>query len=427
MCFVVEVFLEVVKVREITVGRHTFICTASKLAVHMPDDSKSRSRVMTSRRRLLQTVGVAGSLSLAGCSGSVPGQEKTTEGSDNIDLGKIVPDKLVSKGPHGNEPVSVDQLKLTDSEVKEVKNGDFTVAVVYHYLKTDWTRLHRSGLEYQLRQLGFNIEGVYGASFEASKQVDILNTLAQKSGEIDGVISLPVDTVATSDAYKNVSENDIAVVFQGNVPEGFKHPRDYAGMVTVDNQALGMVSARLLHAYAGSGPVGKIEFSSPFYVVDEREKGAKQVFKNKEVDVAATNSFSDPSKVYGLAQNMLTANPDLKGMWTPWAQPPGMQVVRAAEAANKKDFAITSIDLGERQSVKMAKEGFMKGLAVGDPYRLGVNNANMMAKTLIGKETPAYASINVNAVIRRNLCDSYSKILNSAPPESVTKHYEEGC
>ena len=383
-------------------------------------DTGSNSNVK--RRNFIKALGASGFI--AGTSGSALAQETTTTGQ-GIDLDAIEPNDLVGKGPNGNDPVPAEQVSLSDSQVQKLKQGNYTVAIVFHYLKTAWTRLQRRGLTNRLNELGINVEGVYGAEFDAAKQVNILNTLASKADSLDAVISIPVDQVATADAYQNLANKGVKLVFMDNVPEGFSHPEDYAGAVAADNKGNGLIAGRILAKLVGQGSVGLIMHDAPFYVTNEREQGVKQALKNASgIEIAATNGFTNPDKVFGLAQNMLTANPDLDGIFAIWGAPPAMQVVSAANASNRSPI-ITTIDLGSRVALNMAKGGLIKGLGAQQPYDQGVTEANMAGNAILGAKTPPYVAVQSLAVMRKNLLKAYRSVFHQEPPQKITKHYDQ--
>ncbi|WP_157572973.1 substrate-binding domain-containing protein [Halogranum rubrum] len=313
-------------------------------------------------------------------------------------------------------------MSLSDEQVAKVKDGNFNVEVVFHYKGDTWVTLQREAIKKRTKELGMNITGIHYPDFDPETQSNVLQTVAQKDN-VDGVFSIPVDTAATVDAYREVSEAGKKLVFMDNIPDGFKHPSDYAGLVAADNRAMGTISGRMMETLVDSGKIIVIKFDVPFYVVDEREKGFTNVLKSNDNYELKEYGFTDSGKVLSLAQNALTANPDAAGLWAPWVSPPGAQAIQALNEQNM-DIPVTSCDLGTRSAVLLAEDTPLKGVGSQQPFQQGITEVNMMAHALIGNETSPYVGVPSPAVAEQNLLEMYPKILRKEPPEEVTKHFE---
>ncbi|WP_175501568.1 substrate-binding domain-containing protein [Halogeometricum limi] len=316
----------------------------------------------------------------------------------------------------------MDSVSLTDEQVSKVEEGEFNVEIVFHYKGDTWVRLQREAIKNRTEELGMNITGIHYPDFDPEKQSNILQTVAQKD-DVDGVFSIPVDTAATVDAYREVAEAGKQLVFMDNVPEGFEHPGDYAGLVAADNRAMGTIGGRMMETLVDSGKIIVLEFDVPFYVVDERETGFKSVLKGNDDYQLETFGFTEPGNTLQLAQDALTANPDAAGLWAPWVDPPGAQAIQAIREQGM-DIPVTSCDLGERSAVLMAEQSPLQGVGSQQPYQQGLTEVDMMAHALLGNETPPYIGVPSPAISRENLLDMYEKILQKQPPETVTEHFE---
>lgn len=381
----------------------------------------SRLNSSTSRRRFLELSSGATLAGLSGCvtTGRSPQAAEFKTNPASIDLNKVKPNGLAGEGPNGHEPVSPNKLNISRSQRQKLKRGNYTVAIVFHYLKTAWVRLQRRGLTTQFKELGVNIEGIYGSNSNVEKQSNILTTLASKSS-LDAIVSIPVDQVATAGAYREVAQSGIDIVFMDNVPKGFQYPDDYVGLVAADNRGNGLIAGRILAKLVGEGKIGMIMHDVPFYVTGEREQGALQALNEAKNIEIVKRGFIDANNVYSIAQNMLTANPRMKGMFAIWGAPPGVQAVAAAE----DNIAITTIDLGSRTAQNMAQGGRIKGIGAQRPYDQGVAEATLAAQAMLGNRTPAYVAAPSLAVMRQNLLKAYRKVFHKKPPEEITKYFE---
>ncbi|MBV0926424.1 substrate-binding domain-containing protein [Halomicroarcula limicola] len=388
------------------------------------------------RRKFLQRIGATGvGIGIAGCSGDgSDGGDGTTDSgggstsgstaSDGplFDLDAIDPKGLVGQGPNGTEASPPKSVALSDSEVSEVKNQEFNVEIVFHYKGDTWVRLQREAIKKRAGELGMNITGIHYPDFSPEKQSNVLQTVAEKDN-VDGVFSIPTDTAATTDAYQAVLDAGKELVFMDNVPEGFQHPSDYAGLVAADNRGMGTIGGRMMTELVDSGKIIFLTYDVPFYVVDERETGAKQVLEESGNYQLEQYGFTDTGKVLQVAQDALTANPDAAGLWAPWVDAPGAQAIQAIRQQSA-DIPVTSCDLGTRSAVLMAERSPLKGVGSQQPYAQGLTEVDMMAKAFLGKETPPYIGLPSPPVARQNLLEMYPKILKEEPPEKVTKHFE---
>lgn len=374
------------------------------------------------RRSFIKASGGSIALGLAGC--LTDGGSGSSGAEADFDPNELVPDQVMSEGPLGDEGVPADEVTLSSDQEDAVADEDLTVSVVFHFLGDDWSLVTRDGVENRLDELGIELDSIHNPEFDAAEQSNIIETLASREDELDAVISLPVDVQATANAFGELAESDIEIGLISNVPEGFSHPGNYVGSVSGDDYALGLIEGRMLKRLTDGNQLGMIEYDASFYVTDERQAGAREALEeDDDVEVMATNSFTDGGKTFDLAQNMLTANPDMDGLWTPWAQPIGMNAVRAAEE-HDGDVTITSIDLGEEQAENMAAGGPMQGLAVDNPYLIGETVVDMTVQALLGNDTPPFVAVGANAVIRNNLLEKYEEIMREEPPSSVTQHFD---
>jgi ribose transport system substrate-binding protein len=313
---------------------------------------------------------------------------------------------------------------MSSDQISTVRDEGMTVSVVFQYLKSDWVRLVRKGMQSMFVDLETNVEGVYGVDFQADQQVSLLETLASKADQLDAAIIYPVDPTAVVEPIRTLRDRGVEVVIITNTPPELEHGTDFAGMVTVDNYGLGLIAGRLLREMVGEGKVGMIEMEPQLYVIDERERAVKDVMDETDDIELVTNSFNDAGETFELTQNMLTANPDMQGLWSPWATPPANEAVSAINEQGADDLVHTTVDLNQQQAEIMASNGVTKGIGVGDPFGIGQNLVKMAAHAMLGNDTPAYVSVDTNAVVRENLLDMYQQTLREQAPESVTQHFD---
>ena len=333
-------------------------------------------------------------------------------------------DDLIGRGPHGEQPAYPASVELSDTQIELLQEENFCVSILFHYLKTAWTDLQLRGLKERFEEIGITVVEVKGSNFDAGIQSDILTSIDPR--EVDALVSIPVDTVATAEAYRSLANHGVDIVFMDNVPEGFTHPHDYSGMVSSDNESVGIVAGRQLHRLIGEGSVGFIKHDAPFYVTKQREIGALSVLQGSdEIDIVAETGFTSPDNVYDKAKAMLRANPDLDGLFVSWDNPPGIQAATAATDLSRDDIVITATDFTERTAEMIAENGPIRGVGAQFPYQQGIIEANMIGQALLGNQTPPYIASGSLPVCRDNLLKQYTTHYQRDPPKLLTKHFDD--
>ncbi len=346
-------------------------------------------------------------------------------------LPALQPKGIVGKGPNGEPAASPDDVKISDADAAKIKAGNngtpFKVALVFQF-SGDWPNGQTKGLTDEFGKYGVQIISNTEANFKVDKQIaNIENAIQLKP---DGMVSIPVDDVATAPAYKKVSEAGIKLIFMDNAAKGLKAPTDYQSVISADSEGNGQVAAQKLACYIPQGgTVGIVDFGITFFVTNERTKGAKDWFAANRPDIKIKmGNFTDPNQAGDVAANFLTANPDVNGVWAVWDGP--AEGVISALRAQGKNLPVTTIDLGDQAATDLASAENLKGVGAQRPYSQGVAEADAMMLTLIGKTVPAWIGVPALPVIQNSLRkgyqDSWGKPL-PPKPEAACKTNEPKC
>ena len=202
--------------------------------------------------------------------------------------------------------------------------------------------------------------------FDSAKQMaDVETTLAL---DPDIILSLPLDPVASAAAFKKASEAGVKLVFLSNLPADYKHPADYAAIVTDDLFQMGKQAADALAAsMGGKGKVGWIFHDAAYYVTNQRDNAFKTTIQNDypDMQIVAEAGISDPARAEEIANAMLLQNPDLGGIYVTWAGPAEGVLARFAANGNTTTKIVT-LDLSEPIALDMVKGG---NVAASSPMR----------------------------------------------------------
>jgi ribose transport system substrate-binding protein len=209
-----------------------------------------------------------------------------------------------------------------------------------------------------------------------------------------------------------------------NVPDGFTAGTDYASMVSADNYGNGVTSAYLLaRAMGGEGTVGLIYHEADFFVTQQRYDGFKTTIEEEfpDIEIVGEQGIAGPDfagDAQGVANAMLTRNPDLEAIWAVW-DVPAEGVLAAARETGRTDIKIATEDLGTNVAIALAKEEMVVGLGAQLPYDQGVTEARLAALSKLGEEVPAYVALSSLPVDHENVLEAWEKVYHSAPPASV--------
>src|SRR5882724_3937935 len=222
----------------------------------------------------------ASALSLAG----LDAHAQASKSCAPIDLATLGPKTIIGQGPNGEKAASVDQLQLTPDEIAKVKAGKFKVGITMQTVNLDWSQLQVQGIKDTLGKYGVEVIGVTSAEYQVDKQIaDIENTIQRKP---NGIISIPVDGVATAATYKKVSAAGIKLVFMDNVPAGLKHPEQYASMISADSQGNGAIAAQVIAScIKQGGKLGIVHFGVDYFSTNQRTKAVKDWLAKNRPDI----------------------------------------------------------------------------------------------------------------------------------------------
>jgi ribose transport system substrate-binding protein len=322
-------------------------------------------------------------------------------------------------GPNGEKATPTSALKLSASEVEELKAGNHTAALTWHQ-SSDFTTAVTSGAKDEFAKLGIEVVATTNANFDAGKQKNDIETVLAKKPSV--MLTLPVDPVATASAYRAVNRAGTELVLLSNVPEGLSHGEDYVAVVTDDLFQMGKQAAdALAAAIGGEGEIGYFFHDASYYVTNQRDQAFKKTVEANypDVEIVAEEGVADPNKAQEQANAMLVQNPDLAGVYVTFSQPPAEGVLAALRNNGNTETKLVSLDLDEPLAVDMARGGNVAALVTDKAYELGQAMARAAAYGLLGKDAPPFIVAPATTVTKTNLVEGYRESLNEDPPESV--------
>jgi ribose transport system substrate-binding protein len=335
-------------------------------------------------------------------------------------------EKILSKGPHGEQPSPASSVSLTSEELGRVRELKAKAAIVMHY-SSDWSQAQVAGLKSQFENMGIEVIAVTDAGFNPERQVAEIQTVLAQEPQI--IVSIPTDADITAAAYRKASQQGVKLVFMDNVPTGFEAGRDYVSVVSADNYGNGVASAHLMAKFLqDKGQVGLVYHAANFFVTRQRYEAFKKTITENypEITIVAEQGIREPDffkDANRAASAMLAANPNLSGIWAVWDLP-AEGVISAARAAHREDLVVTTVDLGLNVALDMARNKSIKGVGAQRPYDQGVTEALLAGYGLLGKPAPPYVALPAFPVTRENVVEAWKTIYHREAPPGLTKALE---
>lgn len=326
--------------------------------------------------------------------------------------------QVIGKGPFGERTVSPEELTISTEEAEKLRSSNYKVAISFHYGGTAWARLYENGIQNIFDKYGISIISTTDARFDPLLQVAQLEGLRLQ--QPDAIIAIPVDDEVTAKKFQSISE-EVKLIFMSNVPEGMEK-NQYASCVSVNERENGQNAALLLGNYFKNEKDVKIGFighGAQFYGTHLRDAVANEVIRTnfQNIEIVNEKYFYKIENTYEVCKEMLTANPEIKGLYISWDRPT-LEAIKALKELNREDVSIFTFDLDNEIATYLAKEEMVKGLSTQRPYQQGIAVGLATAKALLGKENYKYIGVQPYVVESKNLLKAWKDItLEPAPPE----------
>ena len=326
--------------------------------------------------------------------------------------------QVIGKGPFGERTVSPEELTISTEEAEKLRSSNYKVAISFHYGGTAWARLYENGIRNIFDKYGISIISTTDARFDPLLQVVQLEGLRLQ--QPDAIIAIPVDDEVTAKKFQSISE-EVKLIFMSNVPEGMEK-NQYASCVSVNERENGQNAALLLGNYFKNEKDVKIGFighGAQFYGTHLRDAVANEVIRTnfQNIEIVNEKYFYKIENTYEVCKEMLTANPEIKGLYISWDRPT-LEAIKALKELNREDVSIFTFDLDNEIATYLAKEEMVKGLSTQRPYQQGIAVGLATAKALLGKENYKYIGVQPYVVESKNLLKAWKDItLEPAPPE----------
>lgn len=257
----------------------------------------------------------------------------------------------------------------------------------------------KAGAEKAAKELGVQIlwRGPESETDVAGQIAIMENFIAQK---VDAIVLAPCERKALVPVVRKAQKRGIIVI----VVDSALEPDISDCFIATDNFKGGYIAGETLAKLIGfAGKVGIVQAIPGAASVQERERGFRSAIgKFPKIKVSAVlYGQSSVATAMQAAENMLTAHPDLKGIFAV-NEISGVgtaQVLRARKLANK--VKLVAFDASETE-IQALKDGVIQALIVQNPFRMGELGVRYAVLKLQGKTIPKRVDTGVTVVTKGN-------------------------
>jgi ribose transport system substrate-binding protein len=233
-----------------------------------------------------------------------------------------------------------------------------------------------------------------------SRQIEIVDSMIAR--HVDGLALAAQDHTALDGTLDRAAREGIPVtVFDSGVDS-----TNYMTFVATNNYEAGQMAARklaeLLH---GKGSIAMVLHVPGSFSTMERERGFEEATAKEFPQIQIVQKqygMSDRSKAMAAAENILTAHPNLDGIFGS-TEPSSIGTALALKSrglAGKIKFV--AFDAAEGM-IEDLKNGTIDALVAQDPFRIGYEAVRTLVDKLNGKTPPKRIDLSAHVITKADL------------------------
>ncbi|MDQ1473311.1 MAG: ribose transport system substrate-binding protein [Bryobacterales bacterium] len=241
-----------------------------------------------------------------------------------------------------------------------------------------------------------------------SRQLEIVDSMLNR--HVEGMVVAAADRTTLNASLDRAAREKIpVVVFDSGVDS-----TNYVSFVATDNFAAGKLGARKLAALLnGKGTIAMIQNAPGSASTMDRERGFKeamaQEFSGIEI-VAEQYSMSNRAKAMSAAENILTAHPQLDGLFAS-SEPSSVGAAQAIKSRNLTGkLKFVAFDSSEGL-VEDLNAGVIDALVAQDPFRMGYEAVRTVTEKLNGKTPDKKIDLSAAVITKADLDKAEVKLL----------------
>ena len=249
----------------------------------------------------------------------------------------------------------------------------------------------------------FNVEVLWNGpneETEHARQIQIVDAMVAQ--RVDALAISATDETALAAPVKRAIDAGIPVsIFDSGVAV-----KDYVTFIATDNYRAGQSAARQVAQLINSqGKVALLMHKPGGKSTVDRERGFEDVMRSEfpKIQIVARQfGMADRAKSRQVAENILTANPDLDAMFASAEA----NSIGAVQAIKSRDLSgkikLVTFDVSDAH-VEALKEGTIDVMIVQDPYRIGYEAVASLARKLNGSTPPKRIDLEARMITREDI------------------------
>jgi ribose transport system substrate-binding protein len=227
---------------------------------------------------------------------------------------------------------------------------------------------------------------------------------------VDSMVARQVDALAISATDERALVAPVERALRAGIPvtifDSGVNVEGYTSFIATDNYGAGCTAARTLAGLiGGKGKIGMVMHKPGGTSTVLRERGFEDTMAKEfpgVVIAARQYGMSDRAKSRTAAEDILTAHPELAGMFasSEASSLGAIQAIRSRGLAGK--IKLVTFDFSDTH-VEALKDGVIDVMLVQDPFRIGYEAVKSLAEKLAGRTPARRMELPVRAIVKADL------------------------
>ena len=235
---------------------------------------------------------------------------------------------------------------------------------------------------------------------DSSRQITIVENLINR--KVDGIVLAPVDEEALVGVVERAAEHGIPV----SIFDSALNSDRIVSFIATDNYSSGVMAAeRMGKILDGRGKVGVIGFMPGSASTMKRESGfvdtIEKQFPGIEV-VGVKYTMADRAKALAEAENLMTAHPDLAGLFADNESSTDGTVRAVKQRGMAGKVQIVGYDASP-ELIEELKAGTIDSIVVQNPFKMGYESTKAIGLHLRGEQPVREMDSGAHLILRENL------------------------
>jgi len=262
-----------------------------------------------------------------------------------------------------------------------------------------WQTVHAGAIK-AAREYGFEIQwNAPALEIDSSRQIEIVDSMINQ--HLAGIVLAPVDKSALVAVVERAARAGIPVAI---FDSGIDTDRFLCYVATNNLEAGRMAGRRMGEILGGKGKVGVVGFMPGSASTMQREDGftlaIRQSFPGIEI-VGVQFGMADRARSMAVAENLLTAHPDLAGIYAD-NESSAEGALQAVKTRGAKSVKLVVMDASEPLLAEL-RAGTIDCIVVQNPFRMGYESTKAIGMKLRGEIPPRLQDSGATLVRKADL------------------------